>query len=524
MSEKDLGQLARADVQRQFQTILGDIQTWIDLYDEEIEKLSLQPAQELASLQALKRLLQDFKQFSEGYHQFFQGVRVYATSSQSKVNVLNIALGKILKEWATIQRAVEQRKTKYGKYLKATDLVAAACYGAFRGAEASSAIVTYFEKVNDIARCLYSPIPIIGIPLSGYDAPEDWLSIAHEVGHHIYWNYADPYGYREVQKNLEKAVTEKLVTKHADELGQDPDTFAQYAETIRVCLNWLEEIFADTYGTLVAGPAFALSIQRVLLGRVSQDNLLRDDGEHPIPYLRPFIHTQVLQEIAEEEKERNEQFATDLQNQATELEKGWEAHWQKAGFKEKQEYLRSGQVSIEISQLREDLSDIVKSLLRAKVIPWDEQKQCLLDLVDYYKGPAHDKVIEAQKALLDKEASLDVIEAPPWTFVSASQMALSKVTSDTATPRQIRSLTCEKLESQLTQPLGIKEPEKAVVFSEVLAYVTETQDPAGQKKRWERLLALDLSTNSPLLFRRCRNCGTLNPATNTTCRNCRAKL
>jgi hypothetical protein len=533
MSEKDLGQLARADVERQFQTILGDIQAWMDLYDEEIKALEkkikdldLQSTQELASLKALRRLLHDFKQFAEDYHQFFQGVRVYG--SGSKVNFLNVALGRILKEWATIQRAVEQRKTKYRDHLRETDRVAADYYRAFRGAKASSAIVTYFEKVNDIARSLYSPIPIIGIPLSAYDAPEGWLSIAHEVGHYIYWNYAALDKYREVQKNLEKAVTEKLVVKHADELGQDPDTFVQYAETIRVCLKWLDEIFADIYGTLVAGPAFASSIQRVLLGEANLDNLCVDDGEHPIACLRPFTHTQVLREMAgEEEKKGNTQFATDLRNQATELEKQWEAHWQKAGFKEEQACLQSGQVSIKISRLKEELSDMVSSLLRAKVIPDREgQKRCLLDLelVDYYRELAHNKVREAQRVLLDKEASLDRIEASPWTFVSASQRALSGVTSGTATSGKIRRSTRGKIESQLTQPSVIEEPEPAVAFSEVLAYLTETDEPSEQKEKWERLLALDLSTASAEIFITCRHCGALNPATNTKCWRCGRRL
>ena len=418
MSEKDLGQLARADVDRQFQTILGDIQDWSDLYDEEIKALSPQLTQELASWQALRRLLQDFKHFSEDYYQFFQGVRVYG--SQSKVNVLNTALRRILKEWATIQRAAEQRQTKYREHLKETDRVAADYYRAFRGAKASSAIVTYFEKIHDIARSLYSPIPHIGVPLSGYDAPEDWLSIAHEVGHYIYWNYNYDdvlHGYREVQKNLGQAVTKALVIRHTRDLDTfDLNAFAQYTETVKVCLNWLEEIFADAYGTLVAGPAFALSIQKVLLDKVSLDDLLQDDGEHPIPYLRPFIRTQVLREIAEEEKEKNEQFATDLQAWAKKLEEGWEAYWQEVGFdKEKQKYLRSGQVSVEISRLKKELSYVVKDLLRAEVIPDEQgQKRCLLDLelVDYYRGEAHDKVSETQKVLLDKEDSLDRIEAP----------------------------------------------------------------------------------------------------------------
>jgi hypothetical protein len=327
-------------------------------------------------------------------------------------------------------------------------------------------------------------------------------------------------------------MTKELVIRHTRDLQEldtfGLDAFAQYTETVKVCLNWLEEIFADIYGTLIAGPAFALSIQKMLLEKVNRDNLLKDDGEHPIPYLRPFIRTQVLREIAdEEEKKGNKSFATDLRAQAKELEEQWEAHWQNVDFHGEQKYLLSGQVSIEINRLKEELPYIVKDSLRAEAIPYGGQERCLLDLVDYYKGPDHDIISKAQEALLAKETTtLDNLEASPLAFVSALHMAQSKVSSETATPRKMRSLTREKLESQAAQRSAVEEPEKAATFSEVLEHVTGTPDPAEQKKRWEWLLALDLSTNSAIIAqpKPCPGCGHENPAGSTHCEKCGRKL
>ena len=59
---------------------------------------------------------------------------------------------------------------------------------------------------------------------------------------------------------------------------------------------WLEEIFADVYGCLVAGPVMDIDFQDLQLNR-SMGEFTEDDGEHPIPILRPEVYRLTLEKI-----------------------------------------------------------------------------------------------------------------------------------------------------------------------------------------------------------------------------------
>ena len=59
-------------------------------------------------------------------------------------------------------------------------------------------------------------------------------------------------------------------------------------------IQWQEEIFADIYGCLVAGPAIAKSFQDLLFDNYT---LTESDGVHPIPLIRPYIYAKVLETI-----------------------------------------------------------------------------------------------------------------------------------------------------------------------------------------------------------------------------------
>ncbi|NJN55367.1 MAG: hypothetical protein HC804_11780 [Anaerolineae bacterium] len=62
-------------------------------------------------------------------------------------------------------------------------------------------------------------------------------------------------------------------------------------------MNWLEEIFADVYGCLVAGPVMAYDFQELSL---DNKDFNEDDGEHPLAAIRPFIYTQVLRTLEQD--------------------------------------------------------------------------------------------------------------------------------------------------------------------------------------------------------------------------------
>ena len=62
---------------------------------------------------------------------------------------------------------------------------------------------------------------------------------------------------------------------------------------------WAEEVFADIYSVLVAGPVAGVSIQAMLMGELP-GVLLQDDADHPLPALRPEIAVAVLRKLASE--------------------------------------------------------------------------------------------------------------------------------------------------------------------------------------------------------------------------------
>lgn len=88
----------------------------------------------------------------------------------------------------------------------------------------------------------------------------------------------------------------------SDEDEQQQETVAETLQelldnNIPVWLqNWLEELFSDVYGCVVAGPISVLGLQGILADS-DPDRLLEDNGHYPIPAIRPFIATQILREI-----------------------------------------------------------------------------------------------------------------------------------------------------------------------------------------------------------------------------------
>jgi len=158
-------------------------------------------------------------------------------------------------------------------------------------------IVLYFEKIGKAKRFPFGSTYLIGIPLiDGYR--EDWMAIPHELGHHIFWNsrFSDldttllpargtNFLAEEVTASVEK-LTPKLT-------GKTPEQNARVKEHVRKILDdWTEEIFADVVGTRISGMDFVSAAPGRVLRRVEtgrKRELFISDGEHPIPYLLPYI-------------------------------------------------------------------------------------------------------------------------------------------------------------------------------------------------------------------------------------------
>ena len=132
-----------------------------------------------------------------------------------------------------------------------------------------TAVLTYFQKTPTIRLLPYVPLALIGIDLTAIHDRAQLLAIAHEAGHHVYRQLTTNYSV-EPQKKAEKRA---LVA---------PDQFPAWLRA------WTEEVFADIYSVLVAGPVAGFSVQAMLMGELP-GVLLQDDADHPLPALRPDI-------------------------------------------------------------------------------------------------------------------------------------------------------------------------------------------------------------------------------------------
>jgi hypothetical protein len=136
------------------------------------------------------------------------------------------------------------------------------------------------------------PMLYIVAPRFGSEQIWIWLSYAHEVGHHVYRNV----------KGLSDELTVNVMMTLGS-LGKDQTTQG-------IWFRWLEEIFADLFGLLQIGRAFANSQQRMLLylpprviGQLSTDDDFREgllrapDDTHPPPHLRAHLAIEALRII-----------------------------------------------------------------------------------------------------------------------------------------------------------------------------------------------------------------------------------
>lgn len=109
--------------------------------------------------------------------------------------------------------------------------------------------------------------------------PTEYLAIPHEIGHHLY-RYGKQ-GKDSIHQILQRQLRARLTTQ--------PETLKQAGWR----LQWAEEIFADAYGCMIAGPISVFGFQEYLThGQpVSYDHHAH---KHPVNVFRPLIQSQIL--------------------------------------------------------------------------------------------------------------------------------------------------------------------------------------------------------------------------------------
>lgn len=117
------------------------------------------------------------------------------------------------------------------------------------------------------------------------------MAIPHEVGHYVYHH-----------AQLEAEAPTAQGKSQGDAAPPAPQTLPELSKQFKdnKRYGWCEEIFADVYACAIAGPLAVLGLQ-ALLACTDEGALTKEDGEHPTPLIRPFVLSEILRVLKEEE-------------------------------------------------------------------------------------------------------------------------------------------------------------------------------------------------------------------------------
>lgn len=257
------------------------------------ESISTQQFDRQGTLTGLTECLGDFaeRQFKYFYDGFRDGT-LETSLEYPPDHVLTVTLEQISYDLEAIQWAAQQRQNGDANMQWALEIGDKLAWQALSPAlEAfnlsGTTVIVYFQKFAEIRVIPYARVALIGLPITCVpvtkknDAEEeykqivarDFLAIPHEVAHYVYWHG------RVGQDNPQQLLYDYIHAEIAPKMAWGGE--------------WLEELFADVYGCLIAGPTIAQSFQDLQM-RVTHDRFFKDDGEHPAPLIRPDIYTKVL--------------------------------------------------------------------------------------------------------------------------------------------------------------------------------------------------------------------------------------
>ncbi|MEM7336259.1 MAG: FG-GAP repeat protein [Chloroflexota bacterium] len=229
---------------------------------------------------------------------------------------LRNTLNNLSQDLEIMQRALDQRQrapdgsmTIQGSALLNADVLATHAMKLARGAlmdNRYTRIITYFSQVTKVRVLPYDPdVILIGLPFASVptrqtqftgdqsQVPWDFLAIPHEIGHFLFRN-----GTLKINNNQRATIAQQLVPFKA-QIAEEQQAFesgVQGSRPTNWLVNWMEELFCDIYGCIVAGPIYVLGLQDILSDGEPED-LIKDSGHHPIPAIRPFIASQILKAI-----------------------------------------------------------------------------------------------------------------------------------------------------------------------------------------------------------------------------------
>jgi hypothetical protein len=210
------------------------------------------------------------------FHYFLEGFgngRLLPSPEYPPASIYRATLDQISYDITAVQQAIDQRKDGTADLQNGLKTASALAQNSLNvGIDGKlarpAAVVTYFIKAPNIRVIPYAPLAVVGLPFTSLTVPRDFLALPHETGHYVYHH----------GPGLAAALHRLL-----------PAMPAWGAP-------WLEEMFADVYGCLVAGPVIGLDFQDLLADN-SQAAFVSSDGRHPVDAIRPFIYTAVLRQL-----------------------------------------------------------------------------------------------------------------------------------------------------------------------------------------------------------------------------------
>jgi hypothetical protein len=319
---------------RRLSSLLDLAEAWLHYFEavdpESEEKQgyseSFQPDSDITAL------LLAFIRFARSYYENF--------TTNNNVDSMENTRSKVIKNlqnsWDNISRACEQRMLSKGfpqtglsirGQLKEADRLAEAYYQNFTGPRLGLPTV-YFEKYHAVIRHQFSPCVLISIPMQFYDDPTQWNALAHELGHHIFWNAHHFVEQGALHDHLGRTVASAVafIVPSRD--------FGRHISWIATWLNWTEETVADISGTLMAGISYVRSAQALAIEQIKEKPksqkpvedvasqkaqtgwrgeyaeaeqpqsvprapFIAGDSDHPSAYIRPLIAIETLEWVAQ---------------------------------------------------------------------------------------------------------------------------------------------------------------------------------------------------------------------------------
>jgi hypothetical protein len=389
-----------------------------------------------------------------------------------------------LDEWDTIRHALEQREnSRYENVLAELDTLSVECLSPLFGGKRfeNSGVFTYIHKLFDIKRFAFSRTPLIGAPYDALNAPEAWLAIPHEAGHYVFWNGTDTFDafnrfYLALQGSVLQAIETALQNRVTGSL------FRRKGQVFQTWLNWLDEIFADIFGTLVAGPAYAWSMQSILRAQFSVRDLYHshEEPEHPDPFIRPFIHIATLRKMA---AVSDDALKGQLAEAADTLANSWIGGWFETDAERKIRKLPTpGNIGDMVDILTHEVPLIVTAVLNASL-----GENLPKTLIQYFKDGVlynqafHDKCMETANQIAN---GANVSVSSPLEKSVAAQMAIV-LGAEPIYVHQVLGYGGREDTPETNDELDAR-------FNEFIRNITRAETPKEQLEGWQRVLGYSL--------------------------------